>query len=123
MLIPGSRLALFAMFQVLIAGGLAEAGVAAPWHRSAGWWPIAAALSNILSLAILRSFTRAEGLPLQIVFRWNGGGIKRDYGRFGMGSSAFKCRARHLRPWLLPWFAGQPFPDMQRWTAFGCARH
>ena len=36
MLILGSRLALFAMFQMLIAGGLAAAGVRAPWHRSAG---------------------------------------------------------------------------------------
>ena len=78
MLILGSRLALFAMFQMLIAGGLTAAGVAAPWHRSAGWWPIAAALSNILSLAILWSFTRAEGLPLHVVFGWNGGGMKRD---------------------------------------------
>ena len=78
MLILGSRLALFAMFQMLIAGGLAAAGVRAPWHRSAGWWPIAAALSNILSLAVLWSFTRAEGLPLHVVFGWNGGGMKRD---------------------------------------------
>ena len=76
-LILGSRLALFAMFQMLIAGGLAAAGVVAPWHRSAGWWPIAAALSNILSLAIPWSFTRAEGLPLHVVFGWNGG-MKRD---------------------------------------------
>jgi hypothetical protein len=30
MLILGSRLALFAMFQMLIAGGLAAAGMAAP---------------------------------------------------------------------------------------------
>ena len=78
MLILGSRLALFAMFQMLIAGGLAAAGVSAPWHRSAGWWPISAALSNILSLAILWSFTRAEGLPLPVVFGWTGGAMKRD---------------------------------------------
>jgi len=78
MLILGSRLGLFAMFQMLIAGGLAAAGVSAPWHRSAGWWPITAALSNILSLAILWSFTRAEGLPLPVVFGWTGGAMKRD---------------------------------------------
>ena len=75
-LILGSRLALFAMFQMLIAGGLAAAGVVAPWHRSAGWWPIAAALSNIRR-SRSRSFTRAEGLPLHVVFGWNGG-MKRD---------------------------------------------
>src|SRR3954468_11987960 len=61
-----------------IAGGLAAAGVVAPWHRSGGWRPIAAALSNVGRSRSSGRSPRAIGLPLDVVFGWNGGGMKRD---------------------------------------------
>ncbi|MCC7241181.1 MAG: hypothetical protein IT180_04595 [Acidobacteria bacterium] len=78
MMVLASRLALFAIFQVLIAGALAVAGVPAPWHSSAGWWPIAATLTNVVSLAILWSSTRTAGAPLRAVFGWSGGVAQDD---------------------------------------------
>ena len=79
MLILGSRLAFFVIFQMLIAGGLAAAGGGGALaqvgrmvadRRRAEQYPVARDPPV--------PFTRAEDLPLYVAFEWNGGGMKRD---------------------------------------------
>lgn len=66
--LAASRLLFFAAAQALIAVGLAIAGDAAPWSSATGWWPVAAGLGNVASLALLVRAARAEGVPLRSFF-------------------------------------------------------
>jgi len=66
--LASSRLMFFAAAQALISVGLALAGDAEPWSRAVGWWPVAAGLANIASIALLVRAARAEGVPLRSFF-------------------------------------------------------
>ena len=48
-----SRIVLFALFQVVIAGFLAITGSPAPWSTSATWWTISALFTNLISIILL----------------------------------------------------------------------
>jgi hypothetical protein len=72
MLILGSRLPTLCDVPDAHCWRAGGRGVVAPWHRSARWWLIAAALSNVGSLTILWSFTRAKRptTPCRVRVEW-----------------------------------------------------
>lgn len=55
-----SRMLLFAVFQILIAGLLVLADSPAPWHDSAAWWTISALCANLVSITLLGWLLRKE---------------------------------------------------------------
>jgi hypothetical protein len=55
------RLVGFATFQALIALGFLLSGNAGWWDASVPWWPVAAVLTNVVTLAWLVSLMRREG--------------------------------------------------------------
>ncbi len=59
-LILFSRIALFAVFQVVITGFLDLAGSPAPWEASAAWWTVSALVTNIVSIMLLAWLFRKE---------------------------------------------------------------
>jgi hypothetical protein len=71
------RLALFALFQALVALILMLAGGRDPWRASAAWWPITATLTNLLTIAAMAGLARREGLRLGDLY----GGDRRHIGR------------------------------------------
>lgn len=74
----GLRLTAFAAFQAVVALLLAAAGSARPWAESAAWWPLTATAANLLTLALLARWARAEGFPLRSFYRPNRARVRRD---------------------------------------------
>ncbi|MFZ5827857.1 MAG: hypothetical protein ACOY94_26430 [Bacillota bacterium] len=56
------RTLLFLVWQAVIAGVHALAGAPEPWQASIAWWPIAAILTNLCTIGLLRFLARREGL-------------------------------------------------------------
>lgn len=56
------RLGLFLIWQAIIAAVYALLGEAHPWKASEAWWPVTAALTNLVSIGLLRFLARREGL-------------------------------------------------------------
>jgi hypothetical protein len=56
------RLALFLVWQALIAVCYLMAGHSAPWAASAAWWPVSATLTNFITIAYLRRQAAREGV-------------------------------------------------------------
>jgi len=54
-LILGSRLFLFALFQVLIYLIFLLGGSSNPWHKAEGWWTFSVIFTNIISILIIIS--------------------------------------------------------------------
>jgi hypothetical protein len=63
------RLALFAVFQSLIAALLALGGTADAWAASAAWWPLAATAANLVNLGMLARYLRLDGSSLASLYR------------------------------------------------------
>jgi hypothetical protein len=64
-----SRPVCFALFQGVIAVGLWIPGARAPWRESAGWWLVAAAPANLVTLGLLSGMLRREGSSLARLYR------------------------------------------------------
>jgi hypothetical protein len=56
------RFVLFGVIQGLIAVSYLAAGAPAPFRASAAWWPASAAVTNLVSVFLLRFLARQEGL-------------------------------------------------------------
>lgn len=56
------RLALFAIFQSLIALVFVFLGKPDPWYQSQGWWIMNGLLTNIVTFIVMRSLYRKEGI-------------------------------------------------------------
>ena len=69
--ILASRTLLFIFFQALIAGLLWLTDRTSTWADSAPWWPVVAALTNLVSIGILTWALRREGLPLTAAYHAN----------------------------------------------------
>ncbi|WP_173923078.1 hypothetical protein [Agromyces sp. Marseille-P2726] len=63
------RLALFAVFQAVIAGLLAVGGTADPWAASAAWWPLTATAANLVNLGLLARYLRLDGSSIASLYR------------------------------------------------------
>jgi hypothetical protein len=63
-----SRLALFAVVQSLLAFLLGLTGTSDAWATAAGWWPLVAAATNVVSIGLLRWAAARDGLRLRDVF-------------------------------------------------------
>ncbi|HLN62103.1 MAG TPA: CPBP family glutamic-type intramembrane protease [Symbiobacteriaceae bacterium] len=61
-LMLGSRMVLFAVWQALIAVVYFFMGHAHPWEASVAWWPITVVLTNFTSFFLLRMLARREGM-------------------------------------------------------------
>ncbi|WP_167137458.1 hypothetical protein [Diaminobutyricimonas sp. TR449] len=72
------RLALFAVFQAVIAGLLALGGTENAWAASAAWWPLAAAAANLVNLGLLAHYLRLDGSSLGALYRFQRGTRGRD---------------------------------------------
>ncbi len=70
------RLVLFAAFQALIAVALALGRVGDPWAASAAWWPISVTLANVVTIALLASAARREGIPLTQLYGLGGQSLR-----------------------------------------------
>lgn len=60
-----SRMVLFALFQLVVAGLLAATGTADAWSASGAWWPLAAAAANLVGLGLLATWSRRWGPELR----------------------------------------------------------
>jgi hypothetical protein len=56
-----ARAALFAVFQLAIAGVFQLTGSQTPWHDSEAWWLITALLANLVTVFLLIRLQQAEG--------------------------------------------------------------
>lgn len=65
------RLLSFVFWQAVIAAVYALGGSKDAWAASAAWWPISAALSNVVNLGLLRRFFNAEGGTLREIYRFH----------------------------------------------------
>lgn len=65
-----SRTVLFALWQLLFAGGFTLMGSARPWDASVSWWLFTASLGNINNIALLTWLARSEGLRLNQLFNF-----------------------------------------------------
>jgi hypothetical protein len=68
-----SRIVLFGLFQLLIAGVLWFQGYSDAWTESARWWPFGIILTNIFCLVALKQLLNREGLDF-----WNMIQLQRD---------------------------------------------
>jgi hypothetical protein len=104
-----SRLILFALFQGLIAAGLALSGELRPWTASAGWWPLSAVGANLVGVLLLRHLARAEGASLADVY---GLTARRRPGRDLLALLGVLVLAGPLgyfpNVWLAQWLYGDP---------------
>lgn len=67
-----SRMLLFLLFQSLIALVLSS------WSRSEGYWLLTATLTNVVSILLLRSLLRREGMSYAGLFRFSRTELKKD---------------------------------------------
>lgn len=74
------RLVGFAIFQALIALGFLLSGKAGWWDASVPWWPVAAVLTNVATLAWLVSHMRREGRRFWDLFLVDRTRFRRDAG-------------------------------------------
>jgi hypothetical protein len=65
----GFRTTGFLVVQAIIAGLLALVGSAAPWHASAAWWQLSAAVTSVATVALLVVLLRREGSSYLRLFR------------------------------------------------------
>lgn len=65
------RLAGFLIFQLIIA-------ILVGWESSSAWWPIAALLTNLASIALLVTLTRREGVSYWSIFGFKRDSVKSD---------------------------------------------
>lgn len=72
------RLVGFAAFQGVIAATMVVAGRSDPWADSVAWWPIAAVMTNLLTLALLIWLMRQEGQRWSGLFRIDTMHVGRD---------------------------------------------
>jgi hypothetical protein len=64
-----SRTILFVLFQGVIAGIYAISGHPHPWEASAAWWLVAVTLSNLVTLGLLSTLAKGEGMRLVDLYR------------------------------------------------------
>lgn len=64
-----SRFILFAGIQTLLAFAIYLAGSENAWEDSAAWWPLSVTLTNLICVALLIRFFRAEGKSYWDIFR------------------------------------------------------
>ena len=72
------RTVLFGVFQAAIAGIFLILGNPVPWDASAGWWPIAVVLTNLVCLTLLIRLYQQEGKHFWDVFRIERQFVKQD---------------------------------------------
>lgn len=76
-MLPG-RTALFVIWQAVIALILTLMGSASGWQEAAGWWPIVAFLTNVVSIFWLWSLFHAEGRRFLHIFQIKRETLKKD---------------------------------------------
>jgi hypothetical protein len=74
------RPVLFALFQLLIAGGLALTGSPTAWDESAAWWPFSVLFTNLVTVALLIWLFRREGARYLNIARFSGNTLWKDLG-------------------------------------------
>jgi len=72
------RMALFAASQAVLALVFYLAGTAGAWQAGADWWPLTATAANLIGLAALAAFFRAEGGRFSGLFRVSRTHVKSD---------------------------------------------
>lgn len=65
-----SRIVGFALFQALIAGLYALSGATNAWEASIPWWPLCAALTNVVCIILLAKLFQREGARFWTIFRF-----------------------------------------------------
>jgi hypothetical protein len=78
LLMLASRFLLFASFQALIALLFALMGARSPWLASIAWWPVAAVLTNLVSLFLLNRLFAAEGSRFTTLYKFQRGEVGKD---------------------------------------------
>ncbi|GAB4148148.1 MAG: hypothetical protein Fur0021_07720 [Candidatus Promineifilaceae bacterium] len=73
-----ARLALFAFWQMVVAIVLVLWRVSDSWLATAAWWPITAALTNLVCLGLLWNLYRQEGKRFGEIFRIQRQTVKKD---------------------------------------------
>jgi hypothetical protein len=74
------RLVGFAVFQALFAVGFLIRGRDDWWDASVPWWPIAAVVTNLVTVALLARYLRREGRRYWDLFRVDRTRVGRDLG-------------------------------------------
>lgn len=77
--VVGLRLLGFVGAQAAIAAILAATGAAAPWLAAAAWWPLCAAIGQLVTLAALRTALAGEGRRYGDLVRGDRGARGRDF--------------------------------------------
>src|SRR5690606_24380890 len=73
-----ARLALFAFWQMIMAVILALWQVSDAWLAAAAWWPLTAALTNLVCLGLLWRLYQQEGRRFWEIFRFQRQTLKKD---------------------------------------------
>lgn len=73
-----ARLVLFACWQMIIAVVLVLLRASDSWLAAAAWWPVTAALANLVCLGLLQDHYRQEGVRYWEIFRIQRQTVKKD---------------------------------------------
>lgn len=73
-----SRIVLFAVFHLAIAGVFALQGSANPMDDTIAWWTVVATLTNVVCIAMLLWLTRLEGIRMRDLLSPSRSSIRRD---------------------------------------------